>query len=83
MAPFEVPEIIRPYIEKLIPVAYDKRIPIMVAGYFHDMKAVIERLSHAMKDSGYFSLLVSIFPRTKYSSKFANHMDFNYMTTSF
>lgn len=54
MAPFEVPEIIRPYIEKLIPVAYDKRIPIMVAGYFHDMKAVIERLSHAMKDSGYF-----------------------------
>lgn len=51
---FEILEIIRPYIEKLIPVAYDKRIPIMVAGYFYDMRNVIERLSHAMKNNGYF-----------------------------
>ena len=51
---FEIPEIVRPYIDELIPVAYDKRIPIMVAGYFHDMEKVIERLSHAMKDNGYF-----------------------------
>lgn len=51
---FEIPEVIRPYINELTPVAYDKRIPIMVAGYFHDMEKVIERLSHAMKDNGYF-----------------------------
>lgn len=51
---FEIPEIVRPYMDALIPVAYDKRIPIMVAGYFHDMKSVIERLSYAMKDNGYF-----------------------------
>lgn len=51
---FEVPDVVRPYLEKLEPVAYDKRIPIMVAGYFSDMEKVIERLSHAMKDNGYF-----------------------------
>lgn len=51
---FEIPEVVRPYIDELTPVAYDKRIPIMVAGYFHDMEKVIERLSHAMKDNGYF-----------------------------
>lgn len=51
---FEPMEIVRPYIEELVPVAYDKRIPVMVAGYFHDMDKVIERLSHAMKDNGYF-----------------------------
>lgn len=51
---FTIPEIIRPYIEKLNPVSYDKRIPVMVAGYFHDMEKVIERLSHAIKDNGYF-----------------------------
>lgn len=51
---FETPEVVRPYIEELEPVAYDKRIPIMIAGYFHDMEKVIERLSHAMKDNGYF-----------------------------
>lgn len=51
---FEVPDVVRPYLEELEPVAYDKRIPIMVAGYFSDMEKVIERLSHAMKDNGYF-----------------------------
>lgn len=51
---FNIPEVARTYIEKLEPVAYDKRIPIMVAGYFHDMETVIKRLSHAMKDDGYF-----------------------------
>lgn len=55
---FEIPEIVRPYIDELIPVAYDKRIPIMVAGYFHDMEKVIERLSHAMKDNGYFIMAI-------------------------
>ena len=51
---FKVLDSVRPYLEKLEPVAYDKRIPIMVAGYFNDMGKVIERLSHAMKDNGYF-----------------------------
>lgn len=51
---FEAPDVAVPYINELEPVAYDKRIPIMVAGYFHDMSQVIERLSHAMKDNGYF-----------------------------
>ena len=51
---FEPPAVALPYIQKLEPVAYDKRIPIMVGGYFHDMEIVIERLSHAMKDHGYF-----------------------------
>lgn len=51
---FEPPEIVLPYLEALEPVAYDQRIPVMIAGYFHDMEKVIERLSHAMKDNGYF-----------------------------
>lgn len=51
---FEAPSCVKPYLEQLEPVAYDKRIPIMVAGYFHDMEQVIERLSHAMKDDGIF-----------------------------
>lgn len=51
---FEAPSCVKPYLEQLAPVAYDKRIPIMVAGYFHDMEQVIERLSHAMKDDGIF-----------------------------
>ena len=51
---FEPPEIVQSYIDELSPIAYDKRIPIMVAGYFHDMTKVIERLSYAMKDNGYF-----------------------------
>ncbi|MBE5076474.1 DNA methyltransferase [Anaerotignum lactatifermentans] len=51
---FKPLEIVQPYIEKVAPIAYDKRIPLMIAGYFHDMTKVIERLSHAMKDSGYF-----------------------------
>ena len=50
----KVLDVVAPYIEKLEPVAYDKRIPIMVAGYFHDMDKVIERIAHAMKNNGYF-----------------------------
>lgn len=51
---FENPRCIQPYLDQLEPVAYDKRIPVMVAGYFHDMELVIERLTHAMKDNGIF-----------------------------
>jgi len=47
-------DVVAPYLNELEPVAYDKRIPIMVAGYFADMDKVIERLSHAMKNNGYF-----------------------------
>lgn len=45
---------VQPYLEKLRPVAYDKRIPLMVSGYFHDMEQVIEKLSHALRDGGHF-----------------------------
>ena len=45
---------VKPYLDELIPVSYDKRIPIMIAGYFHDMEMVIEKLSHAIKNDGHF-----------------------------
>ena len=51
---FEAPKCVQFYLDLLKPVAYDKRIPIMVAGYFHDMEQVIERLSRIMKDRGIF-----------------------------
>lgn len=50
----KVLEFVAPYLEELKPVAYDKRIPAMVAGYFYDMNKVIEKLACAMKDNGYF-----------------------------
>ena len=50
----EVLEYVKPYLDVLEPVAYDKRIPLMVAGYFKDMKAVLERLSIALKPGGTF-----------------------------
>lgn len=50
----ETPDCVKPYLEQLKPVAYDKRIPVMVAGYFHDMEQVIQRLSIAMQDDGIF-----------------------------
>ena len=45
---------VKPYIDALEPVAYDSRIPVMVAGYFYDMDKVIERLAAALKNNGYF-----------------------------
>ena len=51
---YEIIEDILPYLKKLEPIAYDKRIPIMVASYFYDMSIVIERLSIALKNNGYF-----------------------------
>ncbi|MCT7886654.1 MAG: DNA methyltransferase [Lactobacillus iners] len=50
----KVLECVQPYIDKLKPVAYDKRIPFMVAGYFQDMDIVIDKLSHVLKDQGTF-----------------------------
>lgn len=42
------------YLSKLIPIAYDQRIPLMVAGYFRDMEKVIKKLSIAVRNGGYF-----------------------------
>lgn len=50
----KAPDCVIPYIEKLNPVAYDSRIPIMVAGYFQDMEKVIFCLSNVIKDTGVF-----------------------------
>lgn len=46
--------IVKPYIDILEPVAYDNRIPKMVAGYFNDMNTVIGKLARAIKDKGIF-----------------------------
>ena len=51
---FETPECVLPYIEQLNEVAYDKRIPTMVSGYFNDMESVISKLSIAIVDNGIF-----------------------------
>lgn len=51
---FKMLDFIKPYIDKLEPVVYDKRISKMVIGYFYDMNKVIEKLSIAMKDKGFF-----------------------------
>jgi len=50
----EVLKCVKPYVDKLVPVAYDKRIPLMVAGYFYDMNKVLKKLSQCMKDNGTF-----------------------------
>ena len=50
----ETLSIVKPYLNELEPIAYDKRIPLMVAGYFYDMDKVIVKLSQSIKDGGYF-----------------------------
>lgn len=40
--------------EALLPVAYDKRIPKMVASYFNDMNDLFVRLCSSMRDGAYF-----------------------------
>ena len=52
--PGEANKYVKPYLDELTPVAYDKRIPLMVQGYFHDMEKVIEKLSHALRENGKF-----------------------------
>ena len=46
--------IVQPYIDKLSPIVYDRRIVTMVAGYFLDMSTVIQKLARAMRDGGIF-----------------------------
>jgi len=47
---------VRSYIEELHPVAYDERIPKMVAGYFGDMDSVIRKLSISIRNGGFFTM---------------------------
>lgn len=47
---------VAPYLEQLEPVAYDSRIPKMVACYFNDMECVAQMLCHSMKNGGLLSL---------------------------
>ena len=51
---FKILDFVKPYIDKLEPVVYDSRITKMVIGYFNDMNDIIEKLSIAIKDNGYF-----------------------------
>ena len=48
-----LPEVI-PYIEALTPLAYDKRIPLMVNGYFNDMNKVFHKLRNILMNNGFF-----------------------------
>lgn len=48
--------VVEPYLEQLQPVAYDERIPKMVAGYFRDMDMVIQKLSRSIKPDGLFTM---------------------------
>lgn len=48
--------VVEPYLEQLQPVAYDERIPKMVAGYFRDMDMVIQKLSRSIKAGGLFTM---------------------------
>ena len=48
--------VVEPYLEQLQPVAYDERIPKMVAGYFRDMDMVIQKLSRSIKSGGLFTM---------------------------
>lgn len=48
--------VVEPYLEQLQPVAYDERIPKMVAWYFRDMDMVIQKLSRSIKPDGLFTM---------------------------
>ena len=50
----EILPCVKSYIDELKPIAYDKRIPKMVAGYFYDMNNVFYKLSKAIKPQGKF-----------------------------
>ncbi|MFI8622801.1 site-specific DNA-methyltransferase [Bacillus altitudinis] len=47
---------VKEYVDTLEPVAYDKRIPIMVAGYFYDMDVVFSKLKTLIRNEGVFIL---------------------------
>lgn len=60
-----IPEYVKEYIEKLEPVSYDSRISKMIVGYFIDMEKVIQKLSIALKNNGFFYMDIG-------DSQFAN-----------
>lgn len=47
-------DFVKPYVDRLEPIVYDKRIVKMIIGYFNDMDTVIKKLSVALKDNGIF-----------------------------
>ncbi|MET3548337.1 hypothetical protein ABID47_004967 [Paenibacillus favisporus] len=47
---------VKEYVTQLEPVTYDKRIPIMVAGYFYDMDIVFGKLKQILRNDGIFVL---------------------------
>jgi hypothetical protein len=50
----EILPCVEPLIREIEPVAYDKRIPIMIAGYFYDMNKVLMKLAESIKPGGFF-----------------------------
>ena len=50
----ETLDCVKTILEQLTPIAYDKRIPLMVAGYFYDMNTVLFKLSKGLKNHGKF-----------------------------
>ncbi len=47
---------VKPYVKRLEEVSYDKRIPIMVGGYFYDMNKVFQKLKDIIRNDGVFIL---------------------------
>ncbi len=60
-----IPDYVKPYIDELEPVSYDKRISKMIIGYFIDMENVIKKLAEALKNGGWFYMDIG-------DSQFAN-----------
>ena len=50
----EILDCVKAILEILTPITYDKRIPLMVAGYFYDMNTVLYKLSKGLKNHGKF-----------------------------
>lgn len=46
--------IAKPYVDLLSPITYDKRIPLMINGYFNDMDNVFAKLAKIMRNNGIF-----------------------------
>ncbi|HFK1768070.1 TPA: hypothetical protein ACGXGV_000363 [Bacillus paranthracis] len=74
---------VKPYVERL-ENAYDKRIPVMVAGYFYDMNKVFERIKEILRNDGVFVLDIGDsqfdgvhIPTDVLLSKVANYHGFN------
>ncbi|CAI6330933.1 MULTISPECIES: hypothetical protein [Bacillus] len=74
---------VKPYVNRLEEVSYDKRIPIMVGGYFYDMNKVFQKLKKIIRNDGVFILDIGDsqfagihIPTDKLLSKIANKNGF-------